>query len=110
MSTHQCKNCRFRSFTLICECKYSAEHLNITGKVPHNSRSPAKLSPLSLSRPPPLSLYLPLSPTLFNIFYQKHSFEGPSGTVTIVGRTITDLRFADDIDAIVEDKQQLTTY
>ena len=52
----------------------------------------------------------PLSPTLFNIFL-KHittdALEGHIGTVSIGGRTITNLRFADDIDAIAGDEQEL---
>ena len=38
-----------------------------------------------------------LSPTLFNIFLEDHE-----GTVSIGGRTITNLRFADDIDGLAE--------
>ena len=42
-----------------------------------------------------------LSPTLFNIFLEMimtDAFEDHEGTVSIGGRTITSLRFADDID------------
>ena len=53
----------------------------------------------------------PLSPTLFNIFQERimtDALEGHKGTVSIGGRTITNLRrFADDIDAIAGDKQEL---
>ena len=43
-----------------------------------------------------------LSPTLFNIFLEKimtDALEYYDGTVSIGGRTITNLRFADDIDS-----------
>ena len=42
-----------------------------------------------------------LSPTLFNIFLERimtDALEDHEGTVNIGGRTITGLRFADDID------------
>ena len=42
-----------------------------------------------------------LSPTLFNIFLERimtDALEDHEGTVSIGGRTITNLRFADDID------------
>ena len=42
-----------------------------------------------------------LSPTLFNIFLERimtDALEDHEGTVSIEGRTITNLRFADDID------------
>ena len=42
-----------------------------------------------------------LSPTLFNIFLERimtDAVEDHEGTVSIGGRTITNLRFADDID------------
>ena len=42
-----------------------------------------------------------LSPTLFSIFLEKmmkDALEDHEGTVSIGGRTITNLRFADDID------------
>ena len=42
-----------------------------------------------------------LSPTLFNIFLERiiiDALEGHEGTVSIGGRAITNLRFADDID------------
>ena len=44
-----------------------------------------------------------LSPTLFNIFLQRimtDAFEDHEGTVSIGGRTIANLRFADDIDGL----------
>ena len=52
----------------------------------------------------------PLSPTLFNIFLERimtDSLEDHEGTVSIGGRTITSLRFADDIDDLAgeEDEQ-----
>ena len=43
-----------------------------------------------------------LSPTLFNIFLERimtDALENHEGSVSIGGRTITNLRFADDIDA-----------
>ena len=42
-----------------------------------------------------------LSPTLFNIFLERimtDAIEDHEGTVSIGGRAITNLRFADDID------------
>ena len=44
-----------------------------------------------------------LSPTLFNIFLERimtDASEDHEGTVSIGGRTITNLHFADDIDCI----------
>ena len=44
-----------------------------------------------------------LSPTLFNIFLERimtDALEDHEGTVSIRGRTITDLSFADDIDGL----------
>ena len=44
-----------------------------------------------------------LSPTLFNIFLERimtDALEDHQGTVSIGGRTITNLRFADDISAL----------
>ena len=44
-----------------------------------------------------------LSPTLFHIFLQRimtDTLEDHEGTVSIGGRTITNLRFADDIDGL----------
>ena len=44
-----------------------------------------------------------LSPTLFNIFLERimtDALENHEGSVSIGGRTITNLRFADDIDAL----------
>ena len=51
-----------------------------------------------------------LSPTLFNIFLERiltDSLEDREGTVTIGGGTITNLRFADDIDGLVGEKEDL---
>ena len=51
-----------------------------------------------------------LSPTLFNIFLEKimtDALENHQGTVSIGGRTITNLRFADDIDGLAGDEQEL---
>ena len=44
-----------------------------------------------------------LSPTVFNIFLERimtDASEDHEGTVSIGGRTITNLRFADDIDGL----------
>ena len=52
----------------------------------------------------------PLSPTLFNIFLERimsDALEEHDGKVSIGGRNITNLRFADDIDALAEEEQEL---
>ena len=44
-----------------------------------------------------------LSPTLFNIFLERimtDALEDHEGTVSTGGRTITNLRFADDLDGV----------
>lgn len=51
-----------------------------------------------------------LSPILFNIFLERimtDALEEHKGTVSIGGRTITNLRFADDIDGLAGDEQEL---
>ena len=51
-----------------------------------------------------------LSPTLFNIFLERimsDALEEHDGKVSIGGRNITNLRFADDIDALAEEGQEL---
>ena len=51
-----------------------------------------------------------LSPTLFNIFLERimtDALEDFEGTVSIGGRTITNLRFADDIDGLAGEEEQL---
>ena len=51
-----------------------------------------------------------LSPTLFNIFLERittDAFQDHEGTVSIRGRTITNLRFADDIDGLAGDEEEL---
>ena len=51
-----------------------------------------------------------LSPTLFNIFLERimtDALENHEGSVSVGGRTITDLRFADDIDALAEKEDEL---
>ena len=51
-----------------------------------------------------------LSPTLFNIFLERimtDALENHQGTVSIGGRTITNFRFADDIDGLAGDEQEL---
>ena len=52
-----------------------------------------------------------LSPTLFNIFLDDimtHVLENYNGTVSIGGRQVTPLRFADDIDCITCEEDELT--
>ena len=51
-----------------------------------------------------------LSPTLFNIFLERimtDALEDHEGTVSIGGRTITNLRFADDIDGLAGEEEGL---
>ena len=48
-----------------------------------------------------------LSPTLFNIFLISDALEEHNGKVSIGGRNITNLRFADDIDALAKEEQEL---
>ena len=51
-----------------------------------------------------------LSPTLFNIFLEiilADALENHEGTVSIGGRTIANLRFADDIDGLAGQEQEL---
>ena len=51
-----------------------------------------------------------LSPTLFNIFLERimaDTVEEHEGTVSIRGRAITNLRFADDIDGLAGEKEEL---
>ena len=51
-----------------------------------------------------------LSPTLFNIFLERimsDALEEHYGKVSIGGGNITNLRFADDIDALAEEEQKL---
>ena len=48
-----------------------------------------------------------LSPTLFNIFLERivtDALDDHEGTVGIGGRTITNLRFAGDIDGLAEEE------
>ena len=50
------------------------------------------------------------SPTLFNIFLERimtDASEDHEGTVSIRGRAITNLRFADDIDSLAGEKEEL---
>ena len=52
-----------------------------------------------------------LSPTVFNVFLEKimaDALEHHQGTVSIGGRTITNLRFADDIDGLAGSEQELS--
>ena len=49
-----------------------------------------------------------LSPTLFNIFPERimhEAVEEHEGKVSIGGRNITNMRFADDIDALAEESR-----
>ena len=51
-----------------------------------------------------------LSPTFFNIFPERimtDPLEDQEGTVSIGGRTITNLRFADDIDGLAGEEEEL---
>ena len=51
-----------------------------------------------------------LSPTLFNIFLEwimSDALEEHDGKVSLSGRNITNLRFADDMDALAEEEQEL---
>ena len=51
-----------------------------------------------------------LSPIVFNIFLERimsDALEEHDGKVSIGGRNITNLRFADDIDALAEEEQGL---
>ena len=51
-----------------------------------------------------------LSPTLFNIFLERimaDTLEDHEGTVSIGGRTITNLHFADDIDGLAGEEEEL---
>ena len=51
-----------------------------------------------------------LSPTLFNIFLERimtDALEDHEGTVSIGGRTITNFRFADDIDGLAGEEEEL---
>ena len=51
-----------------------------------------------------------LSPTLFNIFLERimsDALEKHDRKVSVGGRNITDLRFADDIDALAAEEQEL---
>ena len=51
-----------------------------------------------------------LSPTLFNVFLERimeDALENHEGSVNIGGRTITNLRFADDIDGIAGEEKEL---
>ena len=51
-----------------------------------------------------------LSPTLFNIFLERimtDALEDHEGTVTIGGRTNTNLCFADDMDGLAGEEEEL---
>ena len=63
--------------------------------VQNNSRSKARMS----------SVILPLQHILERIM--SNALEEHDGRVSISGKNITNLRFADDIDALAEEKQEL---
>ena len=51
-----------------------------------------------------------LSPTIFNIFLERimtDALEDHEGTVSIGGKTIANLRFADDIDGLAGEEEEL---
>ena len=51
-----------------------------------------------------------LSPTLFNIFLERtmtDAIEDHEGTISIGGRTITNLRYTDDIDGLAGKEEEL---
>ena len=51
-----------------------------------------------------------LPPTLFNMYLERittDALEDHEGTVSIWGRTITNLCFADDIDGLAEEEEEL---
>ena len=51
-----------------------------------------------------------LSPTIFNIFLKRimtDALEDHEGTVSIGGRTINNLRFADDVDGLAGEEEDL---
>ena len=53
-----------------------------------------------------------LSPTLFNLFLERimeDALEGHEGTVSIGGRTVVNLRFADDIDGHAGKEEELVS-
>ena len=50
------------------------------------------------------------SPPFFNIFLERimtDALEDDEGTVSIGGRTITNLRFADDIDCLTGEEEEM---
>ena len=54
-----------------------------------------------------------LSPILFNIYLERiltDAVEDHEGTVSIGGRTITNVRFADDIDGLAGKEEKLATF
>ena len=53
-----------------------------------------------------------LSPTLFNIYLERimnDALEDHEGTLSIAGRKVTNLRFADDIDGLAGNEQELAS-
>ena len=54
-----------------------------------------------------------LSSTLFNIFLERimtDALEDHEGTVSVGGRAITNLRFADDSDALAGEEEELAKF
>ena len=53
-----------------------------------------------------------MSPTLFNIYLEyimMEALDGFEGSVSIGGRTVSNLWFADDIDLVAEQAEELST-
>ena len=53
-----------------------------------------------------------LSPTLFNIYLERiinDALEDHEGTLSLAGRKVTNLRFADDIDGLAGNEQELAS-
>ena len=85
---------RFLSLTLARSLSFSLPH--------SRSFSLSHFLSLTLARSFCLSLG-PRGLTIFNTFLERimtDALEDHEGTVSIIGRTITNLRFADDIDAV----------
>ena len=73
---------------------------NLNNKATNDSSSPARIGDWFRTTVGVRQGCL-LSPTLFNIFLERimtDALEDHEGTVSIGGRTITNLHFADDID------------
>ena len=80
-----------------------------TGSLPHHPTTPWQHREWSITTVRVRQGCL-LSPTFFNLFLERimsDALEEHDGKVSIGGRNITDLRFADDIDALAEEEQDL---